>query len=102
MEKYFDINESGYSVRCKLYCGNVHDIKRAVIFGHGFGGHMDNKACEKFAHKLISKHKDFCVVAFNWPCHGDDARKNLTLNECDMYLTYVIEYVARRLRFTIP
>ena len=93
MEKYFDINESGYSVRCKLYCGNVHDIKRAVIFGHGFGGHMDNKACEKFAHKLISKHKDFCVVAFNWPCHGDDARKNLTLSECDMYLTYVIEYV---------
>ena len=49
MEKYFDINESGYSVRCKLYCANIHDIKKAVIFGHGFGGHMDNKACEKFA-----------------------------------------------------
>ena len=95
MEKYFDINESGYSVRCKLYCGNVRDIKKAVIFGHGFGGHMDNKACEKFASKLISKHKDFCVVAFNWPCHGDDARKNLHLSECDTYLTLVLGYVSR-------
>ena len=95
MEKYFDINESGFSVRCKLYCSNVHDIRRAVIFGHGFGGHKDNKAAEKFAGKLISKHKDMCVVTFNWPCHGDDARKNLLLSECDTYLTLVIEYVKR-------
>lgn len=95
MDKYFDINESGFSVRCKLYCSNVHDIRRAVIFGHGFGGHKDNKAAEKFAGKLISKHKDMCVVTFNWPCHGDDARKNLLLSECDTYLSLVIEYVKR-------
>ena len=25
MEKLFDINESGYSVRCKLYCSSVFD-----------------------------------------------------------------------------
>ena len=96
MEKYFDINEDGYSVRCKLYCSDARGIKKAVIFGHGFGGHMDNKACEKFAHKLISKHKDFCVIAFNWPCHGDDARKNLLLSECDAYLTYVLDYTRKQ------
>ena len=95
MQKYFDINESGYSIRCKLYCNDVHAIKKAVIFGHGFGGHKDNKAAEKFAAKLISKHREFCVVTFNWPCHGDDARKNLLLGECDTYLTTVIEYVKR-------
>ena len=95
-EKYFDINESGYSVRCKLYCNDVRAIKRAVIFGHGFGGHKDNKAAEKFAAKLLSKHKDFCVVTFNWPCHGDDARKNLLLSECDKYLTFVIDYVKKQ------
>ena len=66
MQKYFDINESGYSIRCKLYCNDVHAIKKAVIFGHGFGGHKDNKAAEKFAAKLISKHREFCVVTFNW------------------------------------
>ena len=81
MEKLFDINESGYSVRCKLYCSSVGAVKRVVIFGHGFGGHKDNKAAEKFAGKIISKHKDFGVVTFNWPCHGDDARKNLLLSE---------------------
>ena len=96
MEKLFDINESGYSVRCKLYCSSVDAVKRVVIFGHGFGGHKDNRAAEKFAAKIISKHKDLGVITFNWPCHGDDARKNLLLIECDMYLTYVIEYAKKR------
>ena len=95
MEKYFDINEAGYSIRCKLYCSDLHKIKKIVIFGHGFGGHKDNKAAEKFAAKLISKHREFCVITFNWPCHGDDARKNLQLSECDTYLTFVIEYAKR-------
>ena len=95
MQKYFDINESGFSVRCKLYCSSVSAVKRAVIFGHGFGGHKDNKAAEKFAAKIISKYKDFGVITFNWPCHGDDARKNLLLSECDTYLTLVIEYVKK-------
>ena len=96
MEKLFDINESGYSVRCKLYCSSVDAVKSVVIFGHGFGGHKDNRAAEKFAAKIISKHKDLGVITFNWPCHGDDARKNLLLSECDMYLTYVIEYAKKR------
>ncbi len=96
MDKYFDINEKGYSVRCKLYCNDVRGIKRVVIFGHGFGGHKDNKAAEKFAAKLLSKHKDFGVVTFNWPCHGDDARKNLLLSECDAYLTFVIDHVKKQ------
>ena len=65
MQKYFDINESGFSVRCKLYCSSVSAVKRAVIFGHGFGGHKDNKAAEKFAAKIISKYKDFGVITFN-------------------------------------
>ena len=96
IQKYFDINEGGYSVRCKLYCADVKSIKRAVIFEHGFAGHKDNKAAEKFAGKLIGKYKDFCVVTFNWPCHGDDARNKLRLEECDTYLTLVIEYVKKQ------
>ena len=95
MQKNFDINESGYSIRCKLYCSSVNAVKRAVIFGHGFGGHKDNRAAEKFAAKIISKHRDVGVVTFNWPCHGDDARKNLLLSECDTYLALVIEYVKK-------
>ena len=96
MEKLFDINNSGFSVRCKLYCSSVSAVTKAVIFGHGFGGNKDNKAAEKFAAKIISKHKDVGVITFNWPCHGDDARKNLMLDECDLYLHLVIEYVKER------
>ena len=96
IQKYFDINEGGFSVRCKLYCSDIKNIERAVIFTHGFAGHKDNKAAEKFAGKLIGKYKDFCVVAFNWPCHGDDARNKLRLSECDAYLTLVIEYVKKQ------
>ena len=95
MHKNFDINESGFSIRCQLYCSSVSAVKRAVIFGHGFGGHKDNRAAEKFAAKIISKHKDIGVVTFNWPCHGDDARKNLLLSECDTYLALVIGYVKK-------
>lgn len=94
-DKLFDINECGYSIRCKLYCSNPGAVKRAVIFGHGFGGHKDNRAAEKFAGKIISKHKDVGVVTFNWPCHGDDARKNLLLGECDTYLGLVISFVKK-------
>jgi hypothetical protein len=54
MEKLFDINESGYSVRCKLYCSSVNAVKRAVIFGHGFGGHKDNKAAALYGRFVVS------------------------------------------------
>ena len=39
--KYFNINEKGHSVRCKLYFNDLRAIKRVVICLHGFTGHMD-------------------------------------------------------------
>lgn len=96
MERYFEINEKGRNIRCKLYCGDLHKIRRAVIFCTGFGGHKDNKAAEKFAERLLSKYKGTALVAFNWPCHGDDVRKKLCLEDCDGYLSSVIAYVKSR------
>lgn len=96
MERYFDINEQGFSIRCKLYCKEPSLIKRIVIFGHGFGGHKDNKAAARFADGLISKKKDFGVIVFNWPCHGDDCRNKLLLQDCLTYLGCVIEYAKRQ------
>ena len=97
MEKLFDINESGCSIRCKLYANQPRGVRSAVIFGHGFGGHRDNKAAEKFAVKLLSKYKDAAVITFDWPCHGEDGRKNLLLADCDTYLSLVIEYAKKEL-----
>ena len=55
MEKYFDINESGFSIRCKLYYNkDLHDLPHIVVATYGFGGNKDNKAIEKFAERLTT------------------------------------------------
>lgn len=100
MGTYFDINEQGCSIRCKLYCTDPHAVQRVIIFCHGFGGHKDNKAAETFAARAVAKRKGTAVVTFDWPCHGSDARKNLLLEDCDEYLRIVIEYCTRRFQTT--
>ena len=92
MEKYFEINESGHNIRSKLYYTPKQDIKKIIIFLHGFAGHKDNGACEKFANKVLEKTKGIAVVIFNWPCHGDDVKKKLCLQDCMTYLELVINY----------
>ena len=94
--KYFDINENGCSIRCKLYCTDPRDVRRVIVFCHGFGGHKDNKAAETFAGRAVSKRRGTAVVAFDWPCHGGDARKNLLVEDCDTYLTTLLEYARAR------
>ena len=47
MEKYFDINEAGCSVRCKLYADDPRAVRHAVIYGHGFSGHKDTRAAAR-------------------------------------------------------
>lgn len=93
MYRYFEINENRHNIRCKIYYQDIKNIDRVVIFCHGFGGHKDNGAAEKFANRLISKVKGAAMVTFNWPCHGDDVKKRLCLEDCDAYLKQVIDYV---------
>ena len=96
MHRYFEINESGHNIRCKIYYQDLKNINRMVIFCHGFGGHKDNAAAEKFANRLISKYKGTAMVTFNWPCHGDDVKKKLCLEDCTTYLDLVIRHVNRQ------
>lgn len=97
MTKYFSINESGFSIRCKLYAQDARNVRRVIVFGHGFGGHKDNHAAEHFAERVLSKYKGVGILTFDWPCHGDDARKHLRLDECDAYLTEVLRYARETL-----
>lgn len=95
-EKYFDINGKN-NIRCKIYCEeprSIRDLKKIVIFFHGFGGHKDNKAAERFAQTIISKEKKTGVIVFDWPAHGDDIKKHIVLKDCDDYLSAVVEYVV--------
>ena len=90
MVKYLDINQPGYSIKCKVFCEAFREVEHVVLFAHGFGGHKDNKAAEKFADTALSKMKKTAVFVFDWPCHGKDVRKKLTLEDCDTYLSMVM------------
>ena len=89
------VSRNGYNVSAKLYHEEKKDVKGVVLFGHGFGGHKDNKAAERFAQRALDK-LHMATVCFNWPCHGDDVRKKLRLGDCDGYLTAMIEDVRAR------
>ena len=96
MEKYFNINTSGRSIRCKIYCKDLKSVKKAVINIHGFSGHKDNKAAQRFAEYVLKKRHDTAIIAFNLPCHGDDVRKTILLSDCDLYIKAVIDYIKSR------
>ena len=95
-EKYYDIHEADLNIRCKLYSAEGRAVSQAVIFGHGFGGHKDNQAAERFAKRMLDRYPGTAIVTFNWPCHGDDVRKTLRLSDCDAYLDAVIRDVRTR------
>ena len=94
--KYFDINDSGCSVRCKLYTKDIRELRGLVIYCHGFAGHKETKAAERMARALLSKRKDYGLLCFDWPCHGQDGRKKLSLADCVQYLDLVIRYARER------
>lgn len=96
--KYIHINKNGRSIHCKIYFNDIHSVSQAVICLHGFTGHMDNKAVERFADYVLKKNKDVAVIIYNAPCHGDDVKKKLSLVDCDAYITRVTEYVKEQLK----
>lgn len=96
MERYFEINEEGHNIRCKLYCSDLREIRKIVIFGHGFGGHKDNGAAETFAKKMLAKYKGTAMITFNWPSHGDDVKKKIALADCSAYLNLVTGYAREK------
>ena len=90
--KYFSINREGCSIRCTLYYNDLNAITQVVLCCHGFGGNKENKAALRLAQKVLHKRNDVGFLAFDWPCHGRDARKKLDLDDCDRYLTLVTDY----------
>lgn len=94
MIKYFDINDRGHSIRCKLFCNDQRSIDDVILCGHGFAGHKDNKSTERFAETVLSKYKTVAVLTFDWPAHGKDVKKRLLLSDCDEYITVILDYIT--------
>lgn len=95
--KYINIQYEKHNVKSKLYLQDDNQIKSIVVFGHGFAGHKDNKAAERLADKVISKNKGFALMTFDLPCHGDDVKKKLSLDDCITYYQIVIDYAKNEL-----
>lgn len=96
IEKLFDINVPKHSIKCKLYCRDTRDIDGFVLYGHGFGGHRENGAAEKFANKFISKTKKSAVLVFDLPAHGSDVKKIVSLEDCNRYISIVVDYLNEK------
>lgn len=96
MEKYFEITENGKNIKCKMYYKNENEVKDVIISCHGFGGSKDNNFSKKLSEVLLSKFDDKCIITFDWPCHGDDVRKNLNLKDCNDYLSLIIKFVEEK------
>ena len=96
MEKVFNINDAGMSIRCKLCIEQPNDVKTVVLCGHGFGSDRDNKSAARLAKHLLDKNHGVAVMTFNWPCHGDDVKKTLRLCDCDAYLATILSWINAR------
>ena len=94
--KYFTVNAAGCSIRCKLYAEGRETLRTLIVFGHGFGGHKDNRAAERFAARALEKNRGVGVVTFDWPCHGEDVRKTLRLDDCAFYLRTLVAELRGR------
>jgi len=90
--KYFNIQRDKHNILCKLFTQDNRVIKDVVIYGHGFAGHKDTKTAERLAEKVISKNKGFAVLVFDLPCHGEDVKKKMVLEDCITYYSFVIDY----------
>lgn len=101
MEKHFDINEDSRSIRCRMIISNkdkqTRTFPHVVIVTHGFGSNKETTGTTKFGEHITAKYKGFAVLAFDWPCHGNDARKKLTITECLAYLQIVTNYARNTL-----
>ena len=98
-EKHFDINENGASVRCRIMYGeDRRTFDRVIIATHGYGSNKDVANITRFAEKDFAKNKEDAVIAFDWPCHGQDGRKKLELRECMDYMTLVVNYAKDTLK----
>ena len=67
MEKYYNINAEGCSIRCKLYAETMQP-ERMIVYGHGFCGHKETKAAEHFAARLLEK----LFEKFGFPIAGEE------------------------------
>ncbi|MDO5477490.1 MAG: alpha/beta hydrolase [Eubacteriales bacterium] len=106
METWFDLPCADSVIKCKLYhresaggpAPEFMQVRHVVLFCHGLAGHRDNAMAHKLADRILMNHEDTVLLIFNWPGHGDDVRQALDLEDCDLYLRTILQYIRDRLQ----
>lgn len=69
-------------------------VKRALIAIHGFAGDSQSSAIYEVAKSITQK--DYAVIAFDLPAHGEDEKRICTIADCFAYLDKVVDYVCNQ------
>ena len=96
MEKNFEIKKDDLCIKCRAYSYDFDYVDKVIISCHGFTGSKDNKTANALANEL-KENDGYMIISFDWPCHGDDNRKEVDLDVCNKYLKTVIDYVHNTL-----
>lgn len=83
-------------MRCKLFSNDPRTADAMILAFHGFGGHKDGKAIERFADRALSRFPHAAVLSFDLPCHGEDGQKKLTMSACDSYIGLVLKDIEEK------
>ncbi len=98
LEKHFSINSNGCSIKCKLYSNGEFTFDNVVICCHGFAGNKESTAFAKLAEKTLALNNSTAFIAYDLPSHGEDARPNIDLDACGLYLNTVTDYARTKLK----
>ena len=93
IKKKFEINDNGANIKCNIFFNDMRNIENIILSCHGFCGQKNNTATSKLAEYFLDKYDNFAVIAFDWPCHGKDVRQKINLNDCDLYLSTVLNFI---------
>ncbi len=96
IEKKFEVNSNKNNIKCKIYENNLRNINHIILSIHGFGGNKDNSVTRKLAEDLIERYDDVAVISFDLPCHGNDVKQKIDLNDCDNYLDIMVNYIHEK------
>ena len=49
------------------------------------------------AETFLKKDKTTSVISFDWPCHGTDVKKTLSLSDCNDYMNSIVNFIQNNL-----
>ena len=91
---------NGYNISARTYLP-TESIKEVIIAIHGFGGDKDSSAIRLLAENMVRK--NFLVICFDFPSHGDSEVEadKLTINDIEAIEQYTKDNFGKNIKINI-